>query len=335
MPDRADDCPPARDGVVVSVIMPVRNGAAYALGAARCVLDQSYERLELIVIDDHSEDDTVGALSALDDPRLRIVSSPDRGLVAALRHGTSIAHGDLVARMDVDDVCDVDRIERQVEFMASHPAAVVVGSSFEVVDVDGRHVRFEPALGSDADLRRELYVRNPLGHGTTMMRRSVLDAVGGYRSTFPHAEDYDLWVRLATAGELGALPEPLYRWRRHDESASATHHRAQVASTAQIQAGLWLEPPVSLGVDELRRRLGGYRRERACDGALADRFLQVQLAVARGAARRGHVRLALAQVAAVVRTEPASILAVFWFVVSGGRHVSRRSVAARLFGRST
>lgn len=333
MSDRADDIPPVRDGPLVSVIMPVRNGAADVANAVRCVLGQTWECLELIVIDDGSEDETHAVLAAFGDLRVRVVSAPDRGLVAALRHGTSIAHGDLIARMDADDECEADRIERQVAFMASHAAVVVVGSSFEVVDTDGGHVRFEPALENDADLRRELFVRNPLGHGTTMIRASALDAVGGYESTFAHAEDYDLWVRLATVGELAALPEPLYRWRRHDGSTSALHRRAQVASTEQIQAGLWRRPPDVLAADEIRERLIGYRREPACGGALTDRFLQVQLAVAFQACRRRHMRLAVTQVAAVVRADRSALPAIFWFVVTGGRHVSRRSVTARLIGR--
>jgi glycosyltransferase involved in cell wall biosynthesis len=333
MSDCAEVSLPVPEEILVSVLLPVRNGAADVLSAVRCVLGQTWVRLELIVIDDHSEDDTSALLETIEDPRLRVVAAPERGLVGALRHGASIARGGLIARMDVDDDCDIDRIARQAAFMASHPAVAVVGSSFEVIDADGRHVRFEPALSHDSDLRRELFVRNPLGHGTTMIRASALSAVGGYRSTFPHAEDYDLWIRLAEVGELAALPEPLYRWRRHDGSTSSQHRPAQIASSKTIREDYWRVLPVAIGVQELRDQIHSYRAETACCGELAGRFLQVQLAVAFEAARRGHLHLAMSQVGAVVWSGPWGLAAVFWFAATGGRHISRHSATGRLRGR--
>lgn len=321
---------------LVSVIMPVRNGEAFMIAALDCVLGQTWKHLEVIVIDDHSTDATASLLATVGDPRLRVLDAPDNGLVAALVHGTSIAQGEYLARMDADDHCEPDRLSRQVAFMLAHENVVVVGSSFEVVDGSGRHVRFEPALCDDDDLRRELYVRNPLGHGTTMIRAGALRAAGGYRSTFGHAEDYDLWVRMAGVGSLAALPEPMYRWRRHAASASARHSHEQTASTGRIRAELWVSPPTVLNPEDLGRRIKRYRAEKACDGELADRFIQVQIAIVCGAARRRQWSVAGSQIIALLRCDRAVRLAVIWFALTGGRYVSGGSLLRRIrVGRRT
>src|SRR5687767_104254 len=101
----------------VSVLMSVRNGAPWVRDAVRSVLDQSAADLELIVVDDGSDDATPELLEAVRDPRLRVELEPPRGLTASLNHALALARAPLVARLDADDVALPDRLARQRAFL--------------------------------------------------------------------------------------------------------------------------------------------------------------------------------------------------------------------------
>lgn len=223
---------------VVSVVLPVRNGEAFLVEAIESVLEQTLDSLELIVVDDGSTDGSAEIAAALG---VTVLRQEPLGLVAALNRGIEQSRAPYIARMDADDVSLPQRLARQVEFLDGSPRAGIVAPGVEVIDAAGARLDEIVLPPDDASLRRRLLLRNPFTHGSVVIRRAALDAVGGYRADYGANEDYDLWRRLARSWELAALPEILYRYRRHERATTATDPE-RVAGRERLRDELWREP---------------------------------------------------------------------------------------------
>ena len=195
----------------VSVVMGVRDGAPWVGEAVRSVLVQTLGDLELIVVDDGSTDATPDVLAAIEDPRLRVERQAPEGLTRALNRALALARADLVARLDADDVGLPQRLARQHAFLAAHAAMGLLGTAAREVDAAGREVRVLRPPEDDAALRRLLIRRNPFVHSSVMVRRALLERVGGYDARLAVAQDYDLWMRMAAVTRLAT--ECRVRWR--------------------------------------------------------------------------------------------------------------------------
>ena len=212
---------------LVSVLLPVYNGERYVAAAVQSVLAQTYGRLELVVIDDGSTDGTLAVLQSFDDPRIRLTSRENRGLVATLAEAATLAQGAYLARMDADDVSQPERLRRQVAFLEAHPGVVLVGTDCTVVDEDGSALHDDRYLTDPDELKVGQVVGNYFVHGAVMMRADAYDKVGGYDVTLPHAEDMDLWTRLSHAAAVASLPVPLYVYRDNPAGITSTHTEVQ------------------------------------------------------------------------------------------------------------
>lgn len=222
---------------VLTVAMSVYNGAPHLRAAIKSILAQTESNFEFLIVDDGSTDQTpeILAESARRDSRIRIITQPNRGLIAALNRLITESRAPLIARMDADDISLPNRFARQIAFLDHNPDYGVVGSStFDLHP--GRaprpsanpplptcHQDFLAAIEQDAPL---------LCHSTVMMRQSLLIEVGGYRAPFHHCEDYDLWLRLSDRTQLCSLPERLLIYRYSDAQVSARHIVEQVVNAA-------------------------------------------------------------------------------------------------------
>jgi glycosyltransferase involved in cell wall biosynthesis len=189
--------------------MGVRDGATWLSEAIQSVFDQTLADLELIVIDDGSTDGTPSLLAAVRDPRLVVERHARTGLTVALNRALGRARAPLVARLDADDLALPDRLARQRAFLDAHPDVGLLGTGARDVDAHGREVRVVRPPEDDIAIRRILIRRNPFVHSSIMMRRVLVEQVGGYDPSFPVAQDYDLWLRLGGITCMANLPEPL------------------------------------------------------------------------------------------------------------------------------
>lgn len=199
----------------VSVVLPVRNGAAHLREAVDSILSQTMTAFELIVIDDGSTDATPALLAGLSDPRVRVLRQDGLGLVAALNRGLMEARGPYVARMDADDIARPGRLAAQAARLDAAPGVALVGGAYRVIAADGTPMdTVHPPTGAEA-VQAGLLARNVIAHPTVMLRRDAVLAAGLYRPAFDRAEDYDLWLRLSERHQLENLTEIVLDYRQH------------------------------------------------------------------------------------------------------------------------
>ena len=209
----------------ISVLLPVRDGAAYLSAALDSIVRQTLNRWELVVVDDHSSDATPCILAdyACRDPRIRVITPEGKGLVAALNTGLGACRAMLVARMDADDISHPCRLQRQFDFLAANPDVGLVACGFRHFPRQNLRVgmrayeTWQNGLVSHDLILRDLFVESPFVHPSVMFRKKLVERVGGYREC-GWTEDYDLWLRLAAAGvRFARLPEPLFFWRERPD----------------------------------------------------------------------------------------------------------------------
>jgi glycosyltransferase involved in cell wall biosynthesis len=223
----------------VSVLMPVYNAEPYLAQALESVLAQTFTDFEFLIVDDGSTDRSRETLArhARRDPRIQLISRPNTGYTVALNELLALARGDLVARMDADDVALPHRFARQVAYLREHADVVCVGTAVQFIDESGQPLREgHPGMDHDAIQQRALAGDCVLNHPSVMMRRSAVLAVGGYRPEFEPAEDLDLWLRLGEKGRLVNLPEILMQYRQHPRSFSEQYQPRQLARSVAAVA---------------------------------------------------------------------------------------------------
>jgi len=295
----------------VSVLVAVRNCASYLPLALESLAAQSFEDLEIIVVDNGSSDETPYILRAWSrrEPRLRTFRVARPGLARCLNFAASKARAPLLARLDADDIALPNRLAAQIEAMDARPALALLGSAAELIDSQGRRIGAIDRPVGDSELRA--FQRDGCGfvHSSVMMRREAFAAAGGYRKGLNLAEDYDLWLRIAERGEIGNLPDRLVRYRMHAESATALKPvRLAVATACVVAAGearrRGLPEPFSRGVPDLRKALpliamrrDGFRRDLRMDAlrlVVSRYYLALPLpSVLKTALRGGAIRLGL------------------------------------------
>lgn len=223
---------------LVTVLMGVFNGREHLVRAVESVLTQTFGDFEFLIVDDASTDGTAALLRRLAtrDARIRVLEhSENLGLGAALHRGVDAARGDLIARIDSDDECQPQRLDKQVEYLRSHPEADIVGSFAEDVAADGRVLRVR-RVPTGHDRIAALVWTNPFVHSTVMFRRESILRAGSYDARLRRRQDYDLWFRCARAGlGFANLPEPLVRYRVSEDTYRRSHPRAALD---QVRIGL-------------------------------------------------------------------------------------------------
>ncbi|MGC8559500.1 MAG: glycosyltransferase [Phycisphaerae bacterium] len=245
----------------VSVLLPVFNAAEFLSAAIDSITAQSLADIQIVIINDGSTDGSTDILKdyARQDSRIEVHQRPNRGLVATLNEGIDLCHGEFIARMDADDISLPQRLEKQLHHMRSHPQTVAMGTAIEYLATRGP-TGVNSRQPTDADTILNLLPRkNCISHPTVMMRKSSVQAVGGYRGVYLHAEDYDLWLQLARCGDLENLPEPLVQYRVHSDQISARHLRIQALSIAAARLGTKPELlPAAIGDRAILENAAGY-----------------------------------------------------------------------------
>lgn len=219
----------------ISVIMPVYNGEKYLREAIDSVLAQTYTNFELLIINDGSTDKSKEIILSYHDPRIRYIENEKNlKLIATLNRGVALSQGDLIARMDADDVCLPNRFEKQVAFLNKHSDVDLCGSWAIRIDGEGKTTGRIKNIDASELLRCAVYFTCPFVHPTVMIRSHVLKA-NFYNPNFPDVEDTELWHRLGLQGcRMANIPRYLLKYRWHGENISAKKEDYVIAVKKRI-----------------------------------------------------------------------------------------------------
>ena len=222
----------------ISVIMSVYNGETYLAEAIESVINQTFKNWELIVINDCSTDSTSEILAgfASKDERIKVhTNEVNLKLPSSLNKAISLSIGKYIARMDADDICLPDRLEKQYKFMEENREIDMSSCRFMTVK---NGVYMSGGAGGRCDnqaLRTMLLVANPILHPGVIAKAEVMKKLG-YDTTLTCTEDLELWTRMAMENfKMQILPECLLIYRLHDKQITSTTLERQHTEVLKIQ----------------------------------------------------------------------------------------------------
>lgn len=228
---------------LVSVIMPVFNAGEFLVEALESMVHQTYRNFELIIVDDASTDNSWQVITKYRqryDKKIRafrVKKQLNKGGDACANEGFRRAKGELIARMDADDVARKDRLERQVRFLQENPEIDVLGSSAVVIDREGRKVGVKRVPLSHKEIYGEFFVFNPLIHPTVMVRRKIISPYRQlYRINYEANNDYLTFFEWLGKGvRFANLKARLIKYRIHSRNDSLHEVRGKFRNSLKIR----------------------------------------------------------------------------------------------------
>ena len=227
---------------LVSVIMPVYNAGAYLAEAIESILNQTYLNFELIIVDDNSTDNSWEIIRSFQtrNPRkikaVRLAKTLNKGGDSCANEGYKKAQGEFIARMDADDISHPKRLEKQVQYLLTHPQIVVVGSRAHLINRLGKIIDVKNVPTLHPEIYKEYFAVHPMIHPTLMIRRSLLPKRENlYRIKYSANNDYYTFFELLQFGKFANLKEKLLYYRVHDKNDSLTHLKNRFFNTVKIR----------------------------------------------------------------------------------------------------
>ncbi len=217
------------DSTVVSVVMPVYNGERFLAEAVESILSQTLSTFEFIIVNDGSTDGTAAWLNGVSDRRVKVLTNEtNKGIIFSLNKGIRESIGEFIARMDADDISFPDRLEQQVRFLRSHGTVAAVGGQTVLIDEKGNQTGEGKYPSNWESIKKSLFIHNPFAHGSVLLRREFLGSGDVYDPRFLHNEDYNLWLRLASAHQLENLPSVVLKRRVHGQNITVQKEKELV-----------------------------------------------------------------------------------------------------------
>lgn len=244
----------------VSFVMSVYNGEAFLEETLDSIEKQTFPNWECVVMDDCSTDRTPEILArwAGRDPRFRVFRNPENlRLAASLNRGLGLARGRYAARVDADDICLPDRLEKQVAFMDGHPELTLSACKYFVLQGDTLSPAVVGRASGSEEVRAMLLVTNPILHPGVIARREVMCQMR-YDARFTCSEDLELWTRMAASEKRLALQdEYLMAYRLHGNQITATTLEKQHREVREIEAAFYQNCLNAMRTRELEDYLRG------------------------------------------------------------------------------
>ncbi|MCW5912359.1 MAG: glycosyltransferase [Cyclobacteriaceae bacterium] len=222
----------------VTVLMSVYNGMPYLSVAIESILNQTFQDVELIIIEDCSTDDSLEYLKSLRDHRIRLETNKvNLGMAASLNKGLLMAKGKYIARLDADDVALPNRIKTQFEFLELHPNIEFCGSHAQVIDQNDAPLFIWKRTLTPLEIRWKILFKNPFIHSSVMFRRNTVVDNGITYQNLSGTDDYKFWSDLLKFGEGSNLDQVLIQYRLHDKSM--TKYNSTYMKAAHVHVALY------------------------------------------------------------------------------------------------
>jgi glycosyltransferase involved in cell wall biosynthesis len=230
---------------MISVILPVYNGDGTIRETIESVLNQTVSELELIVINDGSQDSTLDIVKGFADSRLKVFSYFNAGQAASRNRGITHAVGEYIAFIDADDIWKPEKLETQLKALQENPHASVAYSWTNHIDDKSQFLRVGCRMTTEGDVYPELLIGNFIENGSNpLIRRQAITEVGDFEITLNPAEDWDLWLRLAARYKFVVVksPQVLYRVSTNSLSSSSYIEKMEASSLLVIERAFTQAP---------------------------------------------------------------------------------------------
>jgi glycosyltransferase involved in cell wall biosynthesis len=228
---------------LVSVVIPVFNGATYLREAVESVLKSTYKKYEIILVDDGSTDESKRICKQLvrQSKKIHFYSIvKNRGLGRTLNYALKKARGKYIARLNQDDIMLKNRLKTQVDYLESHPEIVALGSFIKYFSDSQEVITF---IEKDQDIRKMWHIVSPFADPSVMFVKAIALKVGGYDQAMWPADDTHLWIRMGQEGQLANLQKVLVKVRWHKSMASVKYFRTLAISTYKMH--LWVDERIN------------------------------------------------------------------------------------------
>ncbi|MFH0750063.1 MAG: glycosyltransferase [Candidatus Gottesmanbacteria bacterium] len=227
---------------LVSVIMPVHNAGKFLAPAIDSILKQTYKKIELIIVDDCSTDDSWKVITAYKKhfpTIIKVLHTKEKTNSAgngATNFAIPHAKGAFIARMDADDISYPTRIEKQVAYLQANPLTILVGTQAMIIDKNGKITGKKSMPTTNKAIYRMYGVIHPIIHPSVMIRRSMLpDKNKIYAMKWDVNDDYYTFFSLLPYGHFANLPEYLLKYRIHGNNLSLQHPKQKFINSINIR----------------------------------------------------------------------------------------------------
>lgn len=230
----------------ISVIIPAYNSEKTIAHTINSVLNQSFTDLELIVINDGSQDSTLDIIKQIQDPRIKVFSYSNAGGNVSRNRGLNLAVGEFVSFLDADDLWMPDKLESQLKALEENLTAKVAYSWTDYIDANGEFVLSGKRINVNGDVYESLLVSNFLENGSNpLIYRTALITLGGFDESLAAAQDWDMWLRLASKFNFVCVPSVKILYRISANSVSSNLVRQEKACL-QLLERAYKERPSAL-----------------------------------------------------------------------------------------
>ncbi len=220
---------------LVSIVIPVHNGERYIKESIDSCLGQTYKNIEIIVVDDKSDDRTLEILKEYGEKITVIPVEKQNGLGNVINIGIRESKGKYIARIDADDIMYPTRIQKQVEYLESNPNCVAVGGQIDIIDENSNITGHREYASKDMDIKKNRFLFQPFAHPAVMLRKSVVEDIGLYPENIWKVEDVKFFLILSTKGEFHNLKDTVLKYRMTYKTESQSKMLDHFKKTNEIR----------------------------------------------------------------------------------------------------
>ena len=211
----------------------------------RCIesiIGQTFKNFEWIIVDDGASLSNLELIKSFNDPRIKIIKNrKNLGLTVSLNIAAQVSGGKYIARMDTDDYCLSERLEKQLKFMQEKKDYVLCGCFYHEEILGVRKKPFVKLISSFYDIKKDIATFNPVAHPSWFFRKDIFVKLGGYDESFRYAQDYELLGRFLKCGKICNLEEVLLVRNISSDRISSRQNREQLLFSLRVRMKLFIQ----------------------------------------------------------------------------------------------
>ncbi len=224
------------DHPTVTVAIAAYNAAPYLRDALESVRRQTFQDLEVVIVDDGSTDETWAVMQELADEwdKVRIFRAEHGGTPVNKNRAIERARGEWIAILDADDLWAPDKLERCLDFLREHPDLSIVYTPMDTIAMDGTPMKGHSKTCHSGRITEQLFQSIFVHDPAVVFHRRVVDECGGFDESIPVGSGHEFWLRVSTKFDFGLIDEPLATRRWHETSLTRSNRAAGRLSRAEM-----------------------------------------------------------------------------------------------------